>query len=96
MDNTKDYTKSKNTRNRFKDWLKDASYTDLLKEYNKYNLKMMIYKKLGSKGMIYPKVPSESPIENVKIVQYKLNLLKQLLIKSVKYDNKRFKFHKSL
>ena len=66
-----------NTRNKFNDWLKDASYDDILKMYQSYKLKLMEYRFTISK--VHSLYHKGTKMENISMVKYKFNLLSNKL-----------------
>jgi hypothetical protein len=75
-----DYTKSKHTKNNFKTWLNEAKYVQLIDMKNLLKEKIMKYEVIREKeGRIYPLQPSQHPIDNLKILKYKYNLVSNKL-----------------
>ena len=71
-----DYHKSNNTKNRFKQWLKEAKYQELIEMYQIYKLKLIEYNTIISKTKtLYPKIAGQDKLETKQIVKWKYNLL---------------------
>lgn len=72
----KDYTKSNHTKNEFKKWLNSAKYPELIDKQNQLREEILKYNATRAReGRIYPIQPSQHPIENLKVIKYKYNLI---------------------
>ena len=73
-----DYKDSNNTKAKFKAWLKEVKYTELVDEYQRIKIVLL--------GMNNPRStirPCEKGKENIKILRYKYNLISQALLNAV-------------
>jgi hypothetical protein len=65
-----------NTKNKFKTWLKQADYKEVLAMYQTYKEKLMLYNTMIAKTRtLYPKVKGADKLENIHIVKWKYMLL---------------------
>jgi hypothetical protein len=66
-----------NTKAKFKEWLKNANYKDLVEMYQTYKLKLIEYRsRISKEGRLYSMQSGPtSKMENIRMVKYKYNLL---------------------
>lgn len=66
-----------NTKAKFKEFLKNSSYKELIDMYQAYKEKLMEYNsRISKEGRLYPLMAgTNSKMENIRMVKYKYNLL---------------------